>query len=106
MKLMTKAIEKKARAQYPRGADMAQEVVAKFFNPSGSYTWYLMNQDPDDPDYLWGIVQGFEIETGSFSLSDLQTYRGQFGLPIERDRFFEPRPAKDVWERLQKGEHL
>jgi hypothetical protein len=60
------------RSQYPRGSDMEQKIVAKFFNPTGSWTWYLMNQDPDDPDYLWGIVKGFEVEIGSFSLSDLR----------------------------------
>ena len=65
MKLMTKEIEKKARTQYPLGSDMTQNVVAKFFDPTGSWTWYLMNQDPEDPDYLWGIVKGFEVEMGA-----------------------------------------
>ena len=57
MKLFTKAIEAKAQAQYPLGADMEKQViVAKFFNPSGAGTWWLMNQDPNDTDYLWGVV--------------------------------------------------
>jgi hypothetical protein len=105
MKLMTKAIEKKARSQYLRGSDMEQKIVAKFFTPTSSWTWYLMNQDPDDPDYLWGIVKGFEVEIGSFSLSDLQKYRGRFGLAIERDLHFRPLPAREVWEKLNRGDH-
>jgi hypothetical protein len=61
MKLITKAIAKKAQAQFPKGSDMTQLVVAKFFDPCGSWSWYLMNQDPDDPDYLWGIVKGSDV---------------------------------------------
>lgn len=107
MQLMTKAIEKAARAQYPKGNDLeSQKVVAKFFDPCGSWTWYLMNQDPEDLDYLWGIVKGFEVEIGSFSLSELQSVKGRFGLGIERDRWFKPMPALAVWERLNKGEHI
>lgn len=107
MKLMTKEIEKAARKQYPKGADLEnQRVVAKFFDPQGSWTWYLMNQDPEDPDYLWGIVKGFEVEMGSFSLSELQSVRGRLGLGMERDRSFSPMPAKEVWDRLLKGEHI
>ena len=107
MKLMTKAIEKAAIKQYPKGNDLEnQKVVAKFFNPTGSWTWYLMNQDPQDPDYLWGIVKGEEVEIGSFSLSELQNFRGQFGLGIERDLYFRPMPAREVWERLNEGQHI
>ena len=107
MKLMTKEITKKAQAQYLKGSDFEnQKVVAKFFDPTGSWTWYLMNQDPEDPDYLWGIVKGFEVEMGSFSLSELESVRGRFGLGIERDRYFRPLPAQEVWKKLNKGEHI
>ena len=85
MKLMTKVIERKAQKQFPMGSDFKQMVVAKFFDPTGSWVWYLMNQDPKDTDYCWGIVKGFEVEMGSFSISELQNYRGRFGLGIERD---------------------
>lgn len=106
MKLMTKQIEKRAKAQYEKANDLSQDVVAKFFDPTGSWTWYLMNQDPQDPDYLWGIVKGFEVEIGSFSLSELQAIRGRFGLGIERDLYFSPRPASEVWECLINGKHV
>jgi hypothetical protein len=107
MKLMTKAIEQKARKQYPLGSDMDnQNIVAKFFTPDSNWTWYLMNQDPEDPDYLWGIVKGFETEIGSFSLSDLQSYRGRFGLGIERDLYFKPMNAKKLYEQVLAGKHF
>jgi hypothetical protein len=107
MKLMTKAIEKAARKQYDKGWDFkTQKVVAKFFDPSGPYTWYLINQDPDDTDYLWGFVKGHEVEQGSFSLFDLTEHKGPLGLGIERDKFFKPMPATEVWQALLDGKHI
>lgn len=103
MKLMTKEIQKKAQKQYLRGTDMDQDIVAKFFDPTGEWQWFLMNQDPKDPDYLWGIVKGFEVEMGSFSLSELEAIKRPYGLGIERDRFFKPMKAQDVYNKLNKG---
>jgi hypothetical protein len=107
MQLMTKEIEYAAQKQYPLGAELeGQLVVAKFFNPTGSWSWYLMNQDPKDPDYLWGIVKGFEVETGSFSLSELMSFRGPLGIGLERDLHFRPQPAEEIWAKLNRGEHV
>jgi hypothetical protein len=103
MKLFTKEIEAKAQAQYHLGSDMEKQVVvAKFFNPTGAGTWWLMNQDPDDLDYLWGIVKLFETEVGSFSKSELENYKGRFGLGIERDLHFEEVNAKELFEKFLK----
>ena len=100
MKLMTKEIEKKAQQQYQMGSDMSQMIVAKFFCPTNSWTWFLMNQDPNDTDYLWGIVKGFEVETGSFSLSELENTILPLGLRIERDLYFKPITAEELWKQL------
>ena len=106
MKLITKEIEKKARAQFMLGNDFNQDVVAKFFDPCGSWTWYLMNQDPGDSDYLWGIVKGYVVEVGSFSLTELTNYRGRLGLGIERDLYFKPMNAGELLKRVNNGEHI
>ena len=53
MKLLTKEIQERAEKQYEKNSDMdTQDVVAKFFNPVGAWTWYLMNKDPKS-DYCW-----------------------------------------------------
>jgi len=88
------------------GSDMEQMIVAKFFDPCGSWTWYLMNQDPKDTDYLWGIVKGNETKIGSFSLSELKAYKGPFMIGIERDKFFTPMKASEVWQALKDGKHI
>ena len=102
---MTKEIKKQAEKQYPLGSDMEQKVVAKYFNPAGRGTWYLMNTEPGS-DYAWGIVNLFEVEMGSFTISELERIRLPFGLGIERDILFEPMKAKDVWDKLNRGEHV
>ena len=107
MKLMTKEISKLAQAQYALGSDLeTQKVVAKFFDPTSQWTWYLMNIDPEDPDYCWGIVRGFDVEIGSFSLSELQATRLRAGLGIERDLHFTPRNALEVYNLVNSGKHI
>ena len=100
MKLLTKEITEKATKQYDKGSDMDdQMIVAKFFNPMGDWTWYLMNLDKDE-DYAWGIVDGDAVEMGSFSMKELQDIKLPLGLGIERDIYFEPVPASELWKEL------
>ena len=79
MELLTKEIKTKAEKQYDLGSDMDQNVVAKFFNPVGQGTWYLMNKSPED-NYCWGIVDLFAVEVGSFDLNELLLLSGEFLL--------------------------
>lgn len=107
MKLFTKTIDKKLFAQFPKGGNLeGQKVIAKVFNPYGRGRWYIMNSDPDDPDYLWGIVELFEgqPEVGSFSRSELENIKvGAFKLPLERDLYFNEVNAMEVYRGLQNG---
>ena len=99
MKLMTKEIKDKATKQYEQGSDMDQMVVAKYFDAMGGWKWFLMNMDKDE-DYCWGIVKGHEVEMGSFSIKELQSVKLPLGMGIERDRYFEPMPASELWKEL------
>lgn len=105
MKLFTKEIDNKLFAQYSKGADLEnQMVVAKIFNPYGRGTWYILNSDPEDPDYLWAIVDLFEVETGSVSRSELETIKvPPFRLPLERDMSFTPINAAELYRGLLAG---
>jgi len=103
MILFTKEIEQQLQAQFPMGSNLDQMVVCKIFNPYGSGTWYVMNQDPNDPDYLWGIVDLFEVEMGSFLKSDLEDIRiGKGMIRFERDLYWKPKTAREVWEELHE----
>ncbi len=65
-------------------------VIAKFFNPAGSGTWYATEYNPAE-NIFFGYVSIFGDdcdEWGYFGLAELQDYRGRFGLGIERDLHF------------------
>src|SRR2546428_12727191 len=73
-------------------------VIAKFFNAGGAGTWYATEYDPE-AKIFFGFVSIFGDECdewGSFSLEELESFRGQFGLGIERDRFFQPKRASAI----------
>ena len=92
MQLMTPELREQLIAN-GRNRDGDHLPVVKFFNPVGAATWLVTEMDPDENDYLFGLADlgmGFP-ELGGISLSELQDYRGPFGLGIERDLYFEPR---------------
>lgn len=67
-------------------------VHVKFFTPDSSWTWYVVEFDPTER-LCFGLVIGHEREFGYFSLDELESVRGPLGLRIERDLYFEPKPA-------------
>jgi hypothetical protein len=105
MKLFTKEIDKKLFAQYLKGSDLEnQVVVAKIFNPYGRGNWYIINSDPNDPDYLWAIVDLSEVEIGSVSRNELENIKlPPFRLGLERDMYFTPVNAAELYKGLLSG---
>lgn len=75
-----------------QGLDALAQV--KFFTPDSNWSWYA--SEFDGKDIFFGLVSGFEIELGYFSLSELQSAKGPMGLPIERDMYFEGKSLRDI----------
>ena len=90
MMLLTKANRKSLPSLGSTENDANPVAVVKFFNPTGAYSWFAMEFDGKDRFFGW--VDGPSPELGYFSLSELASYRGRFGLGIERDRYFSPTP--------------
>jgi len=91
--LLTKALLREFQKQGDTSELPAESipVIAKFFNPGGSGTWYAVEFDPEERIFF-GYVTGLGYdELGSFSLDEFVNFRGRFGLGIERDRYFRPR---------------
>lgn len=91
MKLMTKEIEKKlpSLGTHQSADDEDIPVVAKFFTPDSSWTWYVTEGEREGDDWrFFGWVDGHYPEFGYFMLSDLESVRGSLGLGVERDRHF------------------
>lgn len=98
MTLITKQLEKEL-AKYPlysqdgKGEDAV--VVCKFFLQG--YTWYVLEAEKVDDDYeFYGIIAGQYTEYGYFTLSQLESVTGQWGMRVERDRGFNPTKVKDL----------
>lgn len=102
MKLITKQIERQL-AKYPlysqdgKGYDAV--AVCKFFQPNGSYTWYVTEgEKQEDGDWrFFGLVENiYGKEFGYFTLKELESIRLPFGLTIERDIYFEPTKLNEL----------
>jgi hypothetical protein len=94
MMLLTQANRTSLPALYSTENVTDPIAQVKFFDPTGSLTWYATEFDGDDLFFGW--VDGPYPELGYFSLTELRRVRGRFGLGIERDRHFSPRPLSEV----------
>jgi hypothetical protein len=97
MKLLTKEI----LAAFVKQGDMSNKkaadilVIAKFFNPGGAGTWFACEYDPETRIFF-GYATIHYGELGSFSLDELESFRGRWGLRIERDRHWRRRSLQEV----------
>ena len=113
MKLLTQAVRKSLPPLYSQDGKGEDAIVqVKYFDPSGSWTWFCTEasamladgtsvpltdaraKDAEDVTFF-GLVIGLETELGYFSLNELEGVRGRFGLGIERDLYFTPKPLKE-----------
>lgn len=112
MKLLSDELLRKLEAQDPygptgAGRELTQEeeqVVCKFFTPDANWTWYAVSasRDPETGNVqFFGLVDGLELELGYFWLSELESVRGKFGLPVERDLHWEPQSLFSLMEELE-----
>lgn len=98
MKLITKAVEKELAKYQLYSQDSKGDnaiAVCKFFLQG--YTWYVLEAEKADNGYeFFGIIVGQHTEYGYFTLSQLESVTGQWGLRVERDRGFKPTKVKDL----------
>ena len=96
MKLITKEIEE-AIKKTPYGSTENVElddkkVIARFFNPTGAGTWYVLEDDDwENGRVVFGAATlGYGLELGSISIDELESLKLPLGLTIERDISVEP----------------
>ena len=124
MKLVTKEIAQQMPRIYETDGDDERDVVAKFFDPMGTYTWYAL-EDIGSPPYKFelyaleadALVDGEWTELTGDNYEDADDIKffglvdGQFselgyftlsqlesvgGIGVERDRHFSNRTLSDV----------
>lgn len=107
MKLLTNEDLKKLQAQDPYhpsgpGRELPSEelmILVKFFTPDSCWTWWACSASQDEKSgdvQFFGLVEGFEKELGYFWLSELESIKGPFGLPVERDLYWNPVPLSTL----------
>ena len=110
MQLLTDEIKNKLPALYAQENEKDPMVYIKFFDPTGSWTWYAMEgEETENGDFLFfGYAIGFEAELGYFLLSQLETAKegltGIRALSIERDLYFTPCKLSEV-KKMHSREH-
>jgi hypothetical protein len=89
-KMVTAEIAKNTPATYATDGKADKVATAKFFNPYGAGTWYMVEMDAHT-GIAFGYVTGLGFdEWGYFSLVELGEAKvGPFNLPLERDKFFD-----------------
>ena len=87
----------------PKIRDTAEEMDpvcrVKLFYPDFNWTWYVIESDGQDE--CFGLVEGWEVELGSFSLEELFNTKGKLGCPIEMDLYFKPDRLSEIKKRCR-----
>lgn len=99
MKLLTKAILNKMPKLYEteKIGTAEKDIIVKFFTPWSDWTWYIVEGEERDGDYLmFGLVDGLEKEWGYVSMNELKALNGPYGLKVERDMYFDKKKIKDI----------
>jgi hypothetical protein len=104
MKLLTKAIMKKLPPLYSTDK-LGDKAIAqvKFFSIANDWRWFATEFDGEDA--FFGLVQGFDIELGYFSLSELQSLKHPIfrTIPaIERDLGWSPKTIGEIKQQLEE----
>ena len=105
MKLLTKEIINKTAPMLENdGLEPHKvKVTAKFFDPTGSFTWYLTELDKDNLNDAFGFVTSAfcpEGELGYFSIKELEELELPFGLGVERDKYFQETNLMELMMRV------
>jgi hypothetical protein len=99
MTLLPKEIRRKLPPLYSQDGKGGKAIAwAKYFMPSGQWTWYITEYDGEDT--FFGLVDGHFKELGYFRLSELESVNGPMGLPIERDLYWQPKTLEKIAPEL------
>ena len=108
MKLFTKADQTLLQSQWGFGSDLkSQMVFVKIFEPMRRVFYYVVNQDPSDPERIFALEKtNKDVKLGFFRKSAIENAKlPPFGLRFERDMYFKPVPAQELLDGLVEGKY-
>lgn len=104
MKLITPELIERFKEVGEQGENENPLIVAKFFAPVGSATWYATEYDAET-NICYGYVTGLaDDEWGFFSITEMEALKLPFGLGIERDIHFKETPFNTLFGKNRESE--
>lgn len=100
MKLLTKDVIESIPKLFETQGIEDKLCMVKLFNPTGIGTWYIVEYDPISKEAFGYVDLEYYPELGAFNLTELEAYRGEFGIPIERDLGFRPTKWSEIKRTL------
>lgn len=103
MKLLTKELLERFNKVGRQEEVKDPLVITKFFNPTGAGTWFATEYDPQSKNFFGyvSIFGDWNDEWGYFSLTELESLRGPFGLGIERDIYFKESKISEIMPKYK-----
>lgn len=102
MKLLTQELRNRLPAMHAQEHVADPIVHAKFFGGT-SATWFVLEFCPIEEQFFgFACLGDTELaELGHFGLRELEELRiPPFGLPVERDLYWRPKPLSEVKKEL------
>lgn len=116
-KLLTKELRRTIPALYEQEGAEDPTVYLKLFTPWSRWTWLITEASARDQDgryaslseaeaetgevIFFGLVSGNYEEFGYVGLSELESLEGSFGVDVERDLHFRPKPLSKARAELR-----
>ena len=99
--LLTKQLRSKLPALYSQeDKGKTATVQVKFFTPTSGWTWFATEFDGVDLFFGYADDGRGGGELGYFSLAELESVKGPFGLGVERDKYFVPKTLDDAIDEV------
>lgn len=103
---MTPALEQRFAEIGEQLNNLDPIIIAKFFDPCGSGTWYATEYDAEN-QICFGYVTGLAFdEWGTFSIQELEAIKRPLGLGIERDTYFKEKRFKELIKEHEQDTNL
>lgn len=104
-KMMTKEIERKVPRLYATDGQGDDAIAyAHYFSCVNNWDWWMTEYDPDTGE-AFGLVKGFAVELGYFSLREFEELNAERGFEVvERDAWWQPKTLGQVKRHSIWGE--
>lgn len=94
MQLIPQEIKEQIPKLYETQEQTDPIVYVKLF--LDGWTWYITEISADSDICFGYVISPFENELGYFSSEELKGLKGAFGLGVERDIHFSPKPFSAI----------